>query len=350
MEKKEFKTYNKQLRILRSRGVKITNGSKAKRILENENYYNVINGYKSPFLLKAESELYKSNTDFREINALYEFDRNIRIIYLKYLLKIENNFKSIIAYNFSEKYGYDNYLKIENFENGPLTDDKKLRKLSKKLKLDYETDIDKIKKISEEKNVAKVTKLIGDIQQELARQLNKNHQAVKHYMVDHGYIPLWVLVNVLTFGKITSFYDCLKQEDKDCIARHFKVSTHAELHKYMCMLGLARNMCAHDERFYDVKFKKSLHMKSIQNIDLLELPRDAQNSYIAGTNDAFAIAIIFSKLLKMSELKEFISLMSKEFEKLRKKLTTINIEEIYNIMGYPKSWKNLVNMKKLNEK
>ena len=40
---KPFKTYNQQLRILRNRGLIISNGSKAIRILERENYYTLIN-------------------------------------------------------------------------------------------------------------------------------------------------------------------------------------------------------------------------------------------------------------------------------------------------------------------
>lgn len=35
---------------------------------------------------------------------------------LKYLLKVENTFKTVIAHEFSAQYGHDNYLKIENFE------------------------------------------------------------------------------------------------------------------------------------------------------------------------------------------------------------------------------------------
>lgn len=47
---KTFTSTNAQLRKLRSRGMVISNGSKAKRIIEMENYYNLINGYKRLFL------------------------------------------------------------------------------------------------------------------------------------------------------------------------------------------------------------------------------------------------------------------------------------------------------------
>lgn len=49
------------------------------RILEQENYYNVINGYKSLFLEREATDVldekYKEGTTFNEVYALYCFDR-----------------------------------------------------------------------------------------------------------------------------------------------------------------------------------------------------------------------------------------------------------------------------------
>lgn len=49
---KEFKTFNQQLTILRNRGMIVPTDGRPKRFLEQENYYNVINGYKDLFLRK----------------------------------------------------------------------------------------------------------------------------------------------------------------------------------------------------------------------------------------------------------------------------------------------------------
>lgn len=124
MADKSYKSYRQQLNILRSRGMVIgkgTQGSRVMRILERENYYNVINGYKELFLASkvtaTAGEVYKTGTTFDEVYALYNFDRELRNIYLKYLLKLENTFKTVIAHEFSAKYGHDNYLKIEKIEN-----------------------------------------------------------------------------------------------------------------------------------------------------------------------------------------------------------------------------------------
>jgi abortive infection bacteriophage resistance protein len=320
MSEKTYQSYRQQINTLRSRGMVIgkgSQGSRAMRILETENYYNVINGYKELFLASpatpTSDEIYKTGTTFDEVYALYNFDRELRNIYLKYLLKIENTFKTVIAHEFSAKYGHDNYLKIENFDT------------------------------SSERNISSAIKLIGDIQQEIARQMSKHHQVVTHYMTEHGYIPLWVLVNVLTFGKIENFYKNMKPCDKTIVSRQFGLQPD-ELAKFMHMLALARNKCAHDERFFDMKFKERIHTKSIKNFSVLGIVRAKDGSYTYGTNDIYAIAIMFALLLSKTDLKEFISSMKTAFNKLQKQLHTISATDIMSIMGYDSNWTNLVNL------
>lgn len=321
MAEKTYKSYRQQLNILRTRGMTIgkgSQGSRVMRILEIENYYNVINGYKELFLATpatpAHDEVYKTGTTFDEVYALYNFDRDLRNIYLRYLLKLENSFKTVIAHEFSAKYGHDNYLKISNFDN------------------------------SSTQNIASATKLIGDIQQEIARQMNKHHQVVTHYMTAHGYIPLWVLVNVLTFGKIENFYKNMQPIDRLTVARQFGLHP-AEFAKFMHMLALARNKCAHDERFFDMKFRERLHTRSIRNFSTLGIVRAQDGSYTYGTNDVYAICIMFALLLSKTETNEFISQMKTAFNKLNKQLHTIPATDVMRIMGFNASWDNIALLK-----
>lgn len=311
---KAYHTVDQLIEILRGRGMVIEDGPQrdtAMRILETENYYNIVNGYKDLFLQVpvTSEERYLKGTSFEELYALYQFDRDVRHIYLKYLLKVENAFKSVLAHEFSALYGHDNYLKLENFDN-----------------------------VSE--NIGPIIKLFGDIQQETARQMSKHHQAVTHYLSEYGYIPLWVLVNVLTFGKVTMFYKLMKPQDKQSIARKFHVDE-KELHKYMNLCGLARNQCAHDERFFDLKFRWHLHTRSIGNFSCLELARDKSGSYPSGTNDVYAIGIVFARLLGTADTTEFIASMSAAFSELEKQLHTISSKDVMRIMGYPDTWKRL---------
>lgn len=87
--------------------------------LEQENYYNVINGYKDLFLEKGADDLpliperYLPNTHFNELQSLFLFNRDLRILFLKYILIFENSFKIVLSHEFSKKYQKQNsYLEI----------------------------------------------------------------------------------------------------------------------------------------------------------------------------------------------------------------------------------------------
>lgn len=123
MSEKVFKTYDEMISLLASRGVDISTPelkSYAKKRLQHEGYYNLINGYKALFLLPqnspADDDKFKLGTTINEIYALYNFDRRLRNVFLKYVLLIETNIKSLISYTFSEKYGHSNYLIYSNFD------------------------------------------------------------------------------------------------------------------------------------------------------------------------------------------------------------------------------------------
>lgn len=111
---KEYKTNKQLIEYLISKNVTIDNKEQALKNIEKYSYYSIVNGYKSVF--KDEDNNYKPNVTFEEIFALYEFDKNIKAIFLKFTLEIEVIIKSLIANTLAEKYGVQDYLKIENFD------------------------------------------------------------------------------------------------------------------------------------------------------------------------------------------------------------------------------------------
>ncbi|HHL9940151.1 TPA: Abi family protein, partial [Streptococcus pyogenes] len=74
---KEYKTFNQQMMILRGRGMTVPTDGRPKRFLEQENYYNVINGYKDLFLKRDANgraivpEEYLDGTHFNELKKLF---------------------------------------------------------------------------------------------------------------------------------------------------------------------------------------------------------------------------------------------------------------------------------------
>lgn len=163
---KEFKTIEEQISLLKARNITFDNEDNAKKILLNNNYYNIINGYKDLFLSSDNPLVYKEGTKFEEIYALYEFDRQLRNIFLEYILKIENSLRSLVAYYFSQSYGNDNYLKIDNFETFKNTNSTAEKK---------------------QKQFKYIQILFGNINKNIANNIDNKY--IGHYITNYG---LWI--------------------------------------------------------------------------------------------------------------------------------------------------------------
>lgn len=100
----KFMTYEQQLNKLQAdKGLTIPDADFAQKTLEEISYYSLIGGYKGLFLHPA-SKKYKYGVTFDEIVAFYHFDEQLRSIFLKYILQVEQHLKSMISYHFTEKY------------------------------------------------------------------------------------------------------------------------------------------------------------------------------------------------------------------------------------------------------
>lgn len=305
---KEHKTFNQQLTILRNRGVVVPTNGKPKRFLEQENYYNVINGYKDLFLVKdsnnlpVEPELYQEGTHFNELKALFLFDRELRILLLKYLLIFENSIKTTVAYEFSKKYSRKNaYLDIANFvDNDP-------KKVLQQISILTKTIHDKVDRTG----------------------------AIKHYIEEYGEVPLWVLVNFLTMGNIANFYNILTDSTKNIIAKFytdkyrtqnkdntFRLSS-ADLSACLKVANLARNICAHDERLYNV---------NLRNVRISQIANHfGIRRY---DNKRFIVLILFLKIvLDKKDFQRLYKALRNLFNQYADEFKTVVFDEILNTMG-----------------
>ncbi|MGM9850387.1 MAG: Abi family protein [Bacilli bacterium] len=107
---KEYKNNEELIDYLISKNVIVNDKKDAINKIEKYTYYGIINSYKLNF--KDKDNNYKKNVSFDEIYALYEFDKKLRYIMLKYILEIETIIKSLMANTISYKYGLKQYLKI----------------------------------------------------------------------------------------------------------------------------------------------------------------------------------------------------------------------------------------------
>lgn len=308
MGKKTFKTLEEQIAIFESKGLKITDYDKTKEILFRENYF-FINGYRHLFQRSYKDMSFLPGTTFDELYGTFLFDRNIRNITFKYILIIENNIKSIISYHLSRKYGFKekDYLDPKNF----VQDNMKVRQ-------------------------------VYDVLNKMKRQIRingKQHTATSHYMTNYGYIPMWILVKVLSFGIISELYGILKYEDQTSIAEFYKTDSET-LAINLALLSNFRNLCAHEDILYDHRTQRSIPDNKIHKA--LDIPM-VDNEYIYGKNDLFAVMIIFKEMLTEKEFRDMMNEISYEIDVLEGKVTTVPTRIILNKIGFPD------NFRKINE-
>ena len=81
MTAKIFKTYKEQRDLLQSRGLIIKHPRSFNNIMQRDDYYNIINGYKKYFIATTSPETYIPETTFEQLYALYTFDQEISSIF-----------------------------------------------------------------------------------------------------------------------------------------------------------------------------------------------------------------------------------------------------------------------------
>ena len=96
---KKYKNSNELLDYIISKGVSVDNKEDVLYKIKTYSYYSIINTYKDVF--KNTNNEYKRNVSFDEIYALFEFDKNLRSIFLKYSLEIEIILKSLFLIEIS---------------------------------------------------------------------------------------------------------------------------------------------------------------------------------------------------------------------------------------------------------
>ena len=311
MKNKQFKNLDEQIEIFKYKKMVINNEEYAKEVLLRENYF-FLSGYRHLFLDPKNPKFYLEGTTFEELYSLFLFDRQFRNIIFKNLLIVENNAKSIISYQLSKKYGYkeNDYLKPNNFDMSP-----------------------------------EKSRQVNDLIKKMKRQIRVNgsqHTATLHYISNYGYIPLWVLVKVLSFGIISEFYSILKMDDRVAIAKIYNIEVN-DLTNYLSLLANYRNVCAHEDILFENKTQRAINntvyhaLLGIKKVD---------GEYVEGKNDLFALLIILRQVLRSEDVKNLILEIKRALENLKLNLHTITIEKVLDRMGFPHNWEEIANIEK----
>lgn len=285
-ENKEIKkptTFKEQVELLKSKNLIIENKEKAICILQKVNYYRL-----STYMLTYKTkDRFHDGVSIRDVYSLYQFDKELRNLILPMLENIEIAFRAHIAYLIAHKYGALGYKDYRNFKN---------------------------------KNYHK------SMLKNFKKEINRSDEIfVGHYKWYYGGVfPIWVVIEVTSFGVLSKMYNNLKDEDKDKIANKYYNAKGEFVRTWLHSLSTLRNICAHYGRLYNRKLRvtpklfKADKKKGIKN------------------NTVFANLFIIGRLsLDKDEWGHFVTKLEALIEHYN------NVVDL-KCLGFPENWQDIL--------
>ena len=213
---KQFRSFDEQVALLEKRGLLISDKIAVRRFLAATNYYR-FTGYAIPFLRDNDRENFKAGVTFEQICHVISFDNALRNFVAQALRAIEIDFRTTVAHEHSRCYGAMGYTSKGNFAR---PDDH-----------DY---------------------MRGEIDYDIRKSTERCIVHFRHRY--NGNVPIWAVIEVVSFGKVSHLYKAMKGLDQMQVARRYGLHQ-MTLSSYIHHLSVVRNACAHHARLWDKEFR-----------------------------------------------------------------------------------------------
>lgn len=122
------------------------------------------------------------------------------------------------------------------------------------------------------------------------------------------------------------------------ISKEFPSVNEKELEKYLKILTLFRNVCAHNERLYS--FRIQIDFPDTVLHDKLGIPKKG-SQYLLGKRDLFGLLIAFRYLLPNQDFLEFKRSFIRILNKYTKSSRQISNVTLLSMMGFPSNWRDV---------
>lgn len=215
------KTVDEQIELLQSRGMIIGNIEKAKEVLLDVGYYR-LGFYWFPFeksvIGAARTHEFKVGTSFDDAVKLYYLDYSLRNILIKYITRIEVNFRTHLIYFVSNK-----YKSMPTWFVSPNV-----------VQRNYITSFDK---------------------EVYTQKFKRNKVIANHHRIhiNDRYAPAWKTLEFMTLGSNIALYKALLDiELKKQISKDFGINYTGLFENYLDVVRCVRNTCAHGGLLYDI--------------------------------------------------------------------------------------------------
>ena len=212
-------TISQQIELLKNRGLIIKKEDNAEHILSNISYYR-LGEYWYSMQDDKENHTFKPNSTFSDVIALYQFDKELRLLLFDVIAKIEISLRTKLIYHISHE--IDPWW----FQNFDLFVDSKA-----------------------------LVKTLSNLEEEIERTREvtiKNH--LKKHKDDLRFPPCWKSLEQTSFGSLSKLYGNLKHDkvkSKDIIAQEYGAVNHTYLPSWLQSIAQIRNFCAHHTRLWN---------------------------------------------------------------------------------------------------
>lgn len=210
-----------QIATLRSRGLAIDDEARARHYLSNISYFR-LSAYTRPLYQPGLQEhRFLEGSQFDDVLQLYVFDRELRLLLLDAIERIEVALRAQMTNTLAEHHGAHGYTDPSIFDD----------------RYDHAWLMDKLKKAAESRDV---------------------ETFVEHYRRKYGAAPkqppVWMTMELLTFKEVSRMFSALRhKEDTQRISQHFGWPDTVLRSWFRCLSDL-RNLCAHHARVWNREF------------------------------------------------------------------------------------------------
>jgi len=241
---KPWKSHDEQLDILMARGLRVDDRAKALDYLERIGYYR-LSGYwfafrersgpqvalderaRKPKKIKLETialESLKPGASFQNAVDLYVFDKQLRLLVMDALERIEIALRVDIAHTLGQINPFA-YLDPALFHS------------------DFGQKLDPNSGLSRHHQwLGKHAQLIGRSKEDFVR-----HNKEKYGLP----LAIWIACEVWDFGTLSTLFGGMREAEQDAIARLYGISNGRIFASWLHSLNYLRNVCAHHSRLWN---------------------------------------------------------------------------------------------------
>lgn len=241
---------DQQIDLLIRRGLRITDRARAKHYLEHINYYR-LRAYWLPFEQPAadgDDHAFAPGADFDTMLAIYDFDRELRLLLIDAIERVEISLRTRLANIISLRYG-----PFAHEDDGHFL------------------------------NVTPWRYCLEELEKEYRRS---RETFAEHYRVQYPHLntpPIWVACELMTLGHLSRWLQNLRlPRDRQAVADAYRLDEKV-LVSFVHHLTIVRNHCAHHGRVWNRKHSLKMRIPGKKPAGLSEQFNTVQDRHLYNT-------------------------------------------------------------------